>query len=343
MKLLILLLVCGYLCHCDVNVKGYLEQFGYHNPNAFDGNDDISPAITEFQNTFGLPPTGKADEAVLKLMAKPRCGVSDKSTRNAFADTKWNKKTLTYFFNNYSPDLNSGDIRRLTYDAFKYWSNVTPLKFQEVRGSGDIRIHFGRSSHHDGGKQCYFPFDGQGRVLAHAFFPPDGRLHFDDDENYTQRSTSGTNYLSVATHEIGHILGLEHDTNEQGAIMYPYYRGYDGKGVTLHYNDIRRIRALYGSKTAPITPKPSPGPQGCRDSSADCYKYLDRCDNYSNDWTRYMKETCAKSCNKCNDSSGDCGDKNTDCPQFKNQCRSASSIDWAKYMKKYCRKTCRFC
>ena len=31
---------------------------------------------------------------------------------------------------------------------------------------------------------------GRGNVLAHAFYPVDGRLHFDDDENWVSNSNN---------------------------------------------------------------------------------------------------------------------------------------------------------
>lgn len=62
---------------------------------------------------------------------------------------------------------------------------------------------------------------------------------------------TGTNYEWVATHELGHILGLEHDTQNKDAVMYPYYRPYNPNGMKLHENDIKRIQAQYGKNTGP--------------------------------------------------------------------------------------------
>ncbi|KAG5224567.1 metalloendoproteinase MMP [Salix suchowensis] len=65
------------------------------------------------------------------------------------------------------------------------------------------------------------PFDGPGRILAHGFFPQDGRLHYDADENWsTNPAMDQTDLESVSVHEIGHLLGLHH-SNDRESIMYP--------------------------------------------------------------------------------------------------------------------------
>lgn len=93
-------------------------------------------------------------------------------------------------------------------------------------------------------RTCPYPFNGAGGVLAHAYYPEDGRAHFDEDETYTHNTESGINLLWVATHEFGHSMGLDH-TNVRGAIMYPYYTGYV-PDMQLHSDDIEGIRYLYG-------------------------------------------------------------------------------------------------
>ena len=112
---------------------------------------------------------------------------------------------------------------------------------------------FGKRTHAGvpGEGQCGHPFDGPGNVLAHAYYPRDGRIHFDNEEYYTESgATSGwwwgkktsRSLIYVAVHEIGHALGLGH-SNVKGSVMWPTAK--DGT-PTLHQDDINGIRSLYG-------------------------------------------------------------------------------------------------
>ena len=93
---------------------------------------------------------------------------------------------------------------------------------------------------------CPYPFQGSGGSVGHAFFPEDGRVHFDEDETFTHETSSGINLLSAAVHEFGHALGLDH-SNIQGSIMNAYYSYVPD--MQLHSDDIAGIQYLYGKKT----------------------------------------------------------------------------------------------
>lgn len=68
---------------------------------------------------------------------------------------------------------------------------------------------------------CPFdPFDGPDGVLAHAINVDESYVHFDDSEDWTDEWM----FLTVAIHEFGHALGLDH-TNVSHSVMqtdYPY-------------------------------------------------------------------------------------------------------------------------
>ena len=83
-----------------------------------------------------------------------------------------------------------------------------------------------------------------GGVLAHAFYPRNGDIHFDEDEGFTSGTPSGTNLHYVALHELGHSLGIKH-TDIRGAVMYPYYKYLEDP--QLHQDDIDAIQANYGT------------------------------------------------------------------------------------------------
>ena len=97
-------------------------------------------------------------------------------------------------------------------------------------------------------------FDGRRGVVAHAYFPSDGRIHFDEDEKWSfsgrrggwwlWRYTDAESMVWVATHEIGHALGLGHST-VRGTVMWPTV---SLGNPALHRDDVAGIRALYRCK-----------------------------------------------------------------------------------------------
>ncbi|XP_055861397.1 matrix metalloproteinase-2-like isoform X2 [Biomphalaria glabrata] len=220
--------------------------------------EDLTKAIKALQKAGNITQTGVVDKRTADLMTRPRCGNTDDFVDDSRGDSeyryrrkrfttgssKWPKTNLTFRFINYTPDMPQATTRQLISDAFRVWSDATPLSFKEVvDSSADIMIQFASQYHSDG-----YPFDGKGMVLGHAFFPGNdkgGDTHFDDDENWTANSTDGVDLFMVAAHEFGHALGLAH-SGDPSALMYPWYMGFEGK-FKLPEDDLRGIISLYGS------------------------------------------------------------------------------------------------
>ncbi|RLJ76961.1 M10 family metallopeptidase domain-containing protein [Pedobacter alluvionis] len=162
-----------------------------------------------------------------------------------FPGSKWNKSNLTYSFDNGTADIPNNDEFQAIRDAFGLISNVTNLSFTEVSSGGDIRIGWYVGNHGDGAGNA---FDGASGVLAHASYYTSNAshviLHFDDDENWSLSPLFGIDLMSVAIHEIGHTLGLDH-SNESCATMNAFY---SGTKRNLAQDDLNGIRAIYGIK-----------------------------------------------------------------------------------------------
>ncbi|XP_073506171.1 matrix metalloproteinase-21-like isoform X2 [Phyllobates terribilis] len=143
----------------------------------------------------------------------------------------------------YSVWLTINQQRSILMRAFRIWSEVVPLNFEEDLMSPahliDIKLGFGTRRH----LGCSQLFDGMGREFAHAWRL--GDIHFDDDEHFVPpNSEQGISLLKVAVHEIGHVLGLSH-MNDLTSVMQPNYIPANSR-MELDGADRREIQRVYG-------------------------------------------------------------------------------------------------
>ncbi|CAL8075183.1 unnamed protein product [Orchesella dallaii] len=256
----------------------YLNRFGYVNDEDVSDQmnaSDLKPMLVKFQKMCNINQTGMLDAKTMDMMNAPRCGNLDinetehhtmflqemgvnevdigryrRYTLNENGLT-WKKRELTYKMGMFSAKMGSHVSRDAAleeiHQAFKIWSEVTNLDFiyRPNDPKVDIDLSFTVRFH----KQDQYPFDGPGKTLAHAFPPGEGVLgdvHFEDEEDWTVKTPKGINVLFVATHEIGHALGLTHSM-VKGAVMQPFYGGYSPK-LQLHSDDIAGVQSMYGKR-----------------------------------------------------------------------------------------------
>ena len=78
----------------------FLNHYGYIS-NTRSGNHDVGTAVRQFQEFYGLQVSGRLDAATVRLMKKPRCGMSDPTPggrlRRYVTLGKWSKTYLKFF------------------------------------------------------------------------------------------------------------------------------------------------------------------------------------------------------------------------------------------------------
>jgi hypothetical protein len=239
------------------HVQQFLVRFGYLPAGSYEEGllDDITAlALARYQERSGLTETGEFDERTRDEMTTPRCGLADFIGGVLFDIVRcaWDKNGLTYAFGQGTNQIPGDGEFQAVRKAFASWQAVIPVTFTEVAAGAnpDILVEWRPAADPD--------YNMIGDVDAHSAFPPrcddvastspTKPLHFDDTETRwrTAQEFAAVDVESKALHEIGHLLGIEHNTELGGSqtVMWPKLDTNKLKRV-LTNSDILRARCLY--------------------------------------------------------------------------------------------------
>jgi len=158
----------------------------------------------------------------------------------------WQTQKLKYILTNFCESLGKEKTLEQIDADFETWQGVCGLTFTTVESEDcGIKVSFLNDR-----INCPYKLTGQkGGTLANAFYPGEGSIcgdiHF-DNEVWTDKNEGGKyNLFTVAVHEIGHCIGLFHNTGDKESVMQPIYKprfSVENKNKILSESDKQTIQ-----------------------------------------------------------------------------------------------------
>ncbi|KAI6179043.1 Matrix metalloproteinase [Aphelenchoides besseyi] len=247
----------------DKFVKDYLDAFGYSHSVQAAGTKtagtEEEEALKEFQKFMGINPSGKVDTMTKSAMLRKRCSNWDKPIPT-HEPKLWEKTSLVWAIQSYPVGLNASDVRELVAQAFKAWEIVIAIDFIPATtrtSQNDIDVWFEFTDTDPINRN-----DRTGFSVGGATEPVKSRVWIKRTERWGtfQRQEAGRlDIFLTIVHEIGHILGLQHST-DQSSVMFPIFQRQTGEELpVINSDDVEKLRNLYDPQNEVVEPQPDVG------------------------------------------------------------------------------------